>query len=111
MLHLTRASLLAVLMMWFGTHHIAPHFLHHPLHLLAHAHNSCCNETTEFKTTTPQMQHCEFCISGGIVVPQLENNLPRVEQVSVRPSIAFAWFVARVIARPAARAPPLVVSL
>jgi hypothetical protein len=68
-------------MLWFGTHHVAPHFFGHPLHIQTHAHNNCCEETLQFQAQPPEMQHCEFCFSGGIDLPMLENSLPRAAQL------------------------------
>ncbi len=103
----TRALLLAVLMLWFATHHLAPGFEQRIFGLGLHAHPVECCESTQVTQAHTHSDHCEFCGSAGFMVQTFDNILPRAPHTVVYHQESSVFITTRIVMTRLARAPPM----
>jgi oligoribonuclease (3'-5' exoribonuclease) len=101
----TRAYMLGLLILWFGTHHLAPGFESRIFASEIHSH-ILNDEIPQFRKAHSHLEHCEFCGSSTFAVLTLQNNLPRFSQLLLHNVNLEFWIVARVPLTRLARAPP-----
>ena len=101
---LTSRALLGLLMLWFGTHHLAPGFEQHLLQIGLHAHAQ--QETLQWSEAHPHPEHCDFCNAFGFLGVTLDNPLPRADNKKNLNSSFKFQFVAEIPLTRLARAPP-----
>jgi hypothetical protein len=102
---LTSRALLGLLMLWFGTHHLAPGFEQHVFQIGLHSH-SAQPETLQWSKGHPHLSHCDFCNAFGFLGVTLENTLPRTTQLENLNSRRESEFVPDIPLTRLARAPP-----
>jgi hypothetical protein len=93
-----RASVLAVLMLWFATHHIAPN-----LGMRLHSHQ---DPTLQWTTPHTHAQHCEFCSAAGYLGIWVVGVLPRAPQELARATKVLVFEATLLGYGAQARAPP-----
>jgi hypothetical protein len=98
-----RATALALLMLWFATHHVAP-----TLSLAGHSHQVSQDQILQWKAAHAHVQHCEFCSAAGYLGVWMANSLPRAPQQLTRGVLLLAAEVASIQNSTQARAPPKV---
>ena len=103
LLFTTRAHLLGLLLLWFGTHHTVPHF--EQLVFQTHAHTTSQTELA-WTEAHPSIHHCDFCSAAGFIGVQLENHLPRATNLKAGVFALAMLAIPRVPQTRLARAPP-----
>jgi hypothetical protein len=96
-----RAVLLAVLVLWFATHHFAP-----TLGMAKHPH-AARDDSLRWEAPHSHVQHCDFCMVSGYLGAWQDDLLPRAPKVLAWVDFGLGWFGLRLLPNALARAPPM----